>query len=107
MERVEITSASIDKGVLTVTFDSHIYGGKATDEFFLFVYCPFLCAGLLATPVPRSSGLVTVVLPPEWLLPADLVETIPQSDNQSLHLYAFLRSTLSRTSDTIHLSLPL
>ena len=38
VEQVEITSATIDKNVLTVTFDSRVYGGKATDEFFLFVY---------------------------------------------------------------------
>lgn len=105
VEHVEITSASIDKGVLTVTFDSRVYGGKATDEFFLFVYSPALCTGLLATPVPRSSGLVTVVLPPEWLLPAEPTQAFPQSDNRAIHLYAFLRSTRSRTSNTIHLAL--
>ena len=115
VEQVEITSATIDHGVastgsagipLTVTFDSRIYGGKATDEFFLFVYCPALCTGRLATPVPRSSGLVTAVLPPEWLHLAEPTQAFPQSDNRAIHLYAFLRSTRSRTSDTIHLSLP-
>ncbi len=75
VERVEITSASIDNGVLTVIFDSHIYGGKATDEFFLFVYCPALCTGRLATPVPRFSGLATAVLPPEWLHPTEPTQT--------------------------------
>ena len=106
VESVAITSANIDMGVLSVTFDSQYYGGKATDEFYLFIYCPALCAGLLATPVPRSSGLVTAVLPEEWLHPAEPTQAFPQSDNQFLHLYAFLRSTRSRTSDTIHLSLP-
>ncbi|MBQ6742975.1 MAG: hypothetical protein IJR04_10390 [Bacteroidales bacterium] len=106
VESVVITSATINNGALTVTFDTRVYGGKATDEFFLFVYCPALCTGRLATPVPRSSGLVTAVLPPEWLHPAEPTQTFPQSDNQFLHLYAFLRSTRSRTSDTIHLSLP-
>ena len=112
---VVFTSASIDNGdastgsagiPLTVTFDPCPYGGKATDEFFLFVYCPTFCTGRLATPVLRSSGLVTAVLPPEWLHHAEPTQAFPQSDNQSLHLYAFLRSTRSRTSDTIHLSLP-
>ena len=110
VESVVITSAGIDKGILTVTFDNHIYGGKGSDEFFLFVYSPALCTGRLATPVPRSSGLVTAVLPEEWLHPTEPtpsnIQAIPQSDNQSLHLYAFLRSTRSRTSDTIHISLP-
>ena len=110
MEQVKITSAGIDKGILTVTFDNHIYGGKGSDEFFLFVYSPALCTGRLATPVPRSSGLVTAVLPSEWLHPTEPtpsnIQAIPQTDSQSLHLYAFLRSTRGRTSDTIHLSLP-
>jgi hypothetical protein len=112
VEQVEITSATIDKNVLTVTFDNHIYGGKATDEFFLFVYCPALCTGRLVAPVPRSAGLVTAVLPPEWLQPTELTQadtnTLTQSHTNAipLHLYAFLRSTRSRTSDTIHLSLP-
>ena len=112
VEQVEITSATIDNGVLTVTFDSRVYGGKATDEFFLFVYCPTLCAGRLATPVPRSSGLVTAVLPPEWLHPTEPnqtgTNTLTHSHTNafSLHLYAFLRSTRGRTSDTIHISLP-
>lgn len=111
VEQVEITSATINDNVLTVTFDSRVYGGHATDEFFLFVYCPALCTGRLATPVPRSAGLVTAVLPPEWLQPIENPQeestpAIPQSDTHSLHLYAFLRSTHSRTSDTIHLALP-
>lgn len=105
VEQVEITSAIIDNGVLTVTFDNRVYGGRSTDEFFLFVYCPALCSGRLATPVPRSSGLVTAVLPVEWFHPAEPMQTFPQSDNHAIHLYAFLRSTRGRTSDTIHLAL--
>ena len=107
VESVVITSATINNGALTVTFDTRVYGGKATDEFYLFVYSPALCTGRLATPVPRSSGLVTAVLPPEWLHPAEPTQAFPQSDNRAIHLYAFLRSTRSRTSNTIHLSLPL
>lgn len=112
VESVVITSATINNGVLTVTFDTRVYGGKATDEFYLFIYCPALCAGLLATPVPRSAGLLTAVLPPEWLQPTELTQantnTLTHSRTNAfpLHLYAFLRSTRSRTSDTIHLSLP-
>ena len=105
VEQVKITSAGIDKGILTVTFDTRVYGGKGSDEFFLFVYSPALCTGRLATPVPRSSGLVTAILPPEWLQPTEPTQAIPQSDSHALHLYSFLRSTRSRTSDTIHISL--
>lgn len=112
VERVEITSASIDDNVITVTFDSRAYGGKATDEFFLFVYCPALCTGRLATPVPRSAGLVTAILPEKWLYPADPTQTGTNTLTHSsknafpLHLYAFLRSTRGRTSDTIYIPLP-
>lgn len=112
VERVEITSASIDDNVITVTFDSRVNGGRATDEFFLFVYCPALCTGRLATPVPRSAGLVTAILPEEWLHPAEPTQadtnTLTHSHTNAfpLHLYAFLRSTRSRTSDTIYIPLP-
>ena len=86
---VTITSAGISDGLLSVTFDSRSYGGAATDELYLFVYCPALCVGRLATPVPRSTGKVTAVLPDEWL-------------GQPLHLYAFLQGNRLRTSDTIY-----
>ncbi len=56
VERVEITSASIDKGVLTVTFDSHIYGGKATDEFFLIVYFPSYAPAASPPPSPAPPA---------------------------------------------------
>lgn len=105
VESVVITSAGIADGVLTVTFDGHAYGGAATDDFYLFVYCPALCTGRLATPVSRATGRVTAVLPEEWLNPAESTQAIPQSDSQAIHLYAFLRTSRGRTSDTIHLSL--
>lgn len=99
---VSITSASIAEGVLTVTFNSRNYAGDPTDEFYLFVYCPALCTGLLATPVPRSAGEITAVLPDEWLHATPDAATFPHSDNQGLHLYAFLRGKKGRTSDTIY-----
>ena len=89
---VAITSASIADGVLTVSFDSRCYGGEPTDEFHLFVYCPALCTGRLAEPVPRSAGIVTAVLPDEW-------------HSHPLNLYAFLRGSKGRTSDTIYIAL--
>ena len=103
---VDITNAKVENGVLTVTFDSRHYGGDPTDEFHLFIYCPALCTGRLATPVLRSASIVTAVLPDEWLY-ADLdAATFPHSDNQALHLYAFLRGPKGRTSDTIYYAVP-
>ncbi len=58
-------------------------------RLFLFVYSPALCAGILADPVLRSAGHITVDLPTEWL-------------GQPLHLYAFLQGYRLRTSDTIY-----
>ena len=104
---VSITSAGISDGLLSVTFDSRSYGGAATDELYLFVYCPALCAGRLVTPVPRSTGKVTAVLPDEWLQATsdstpDDNHAITHSRNQALHLYAFLQGYRLRTSDTIY-----
>ena len=89
LEKATITSASINDGVLSVTFSSHFHGGSATDQFYLFVYCPALCTGLLAEPVSRSTEEVTAVFPHEW-------------HSHPLHLYAFLRGSKGRTSDTIY-----
>lgn len=86
---VTITSAVIEDGCLTVNFDSHAYDGAATDRLFLFVYSPALCAGILADPVLRSAGRITVDLPAEW-------------HGQPLHLYAFLQGYRLRTSDSVH-----
>lgn len=83
---VSITSAVIEDGCLTVNFDSHAYDGAATNELYLFVYCPALCAGRLATPVLRSAGHITVDLPTEWLQTAaanasDNTNTLTHSHN--------------------------
>ena len=103
-----ITSASIADGVLVVTFDSRCYGGA--DEFYLFVYCPSLYIGRLTTPVPRSAGRLTAVLPTEWLqatpdIAFEETQAITQSWNHTIHLYAFLRGAKGRTSDTIYRAL--
>lgn len=104
---VSITSAVIEDGLLSVTFDSRSYGGAATDRLFLFVYSPALCAGFLADPVLRSAGKVTALLPDEWLQTAaanasDNTNTLTHSHNQTFHLYAFLQGYRLRTSDTIY-----
>lgn len=104
---VSITSAVIEDGCLTVTFDSRAYGGAATDRLFLFVYSSALRAGTLADPVLRSAGHITVDLPTEWLQTAaanasDNTNTLTHSHNQTFHLYAFLQGYRLRTSDTIY-----
>lgn len=104
---VSITSTVIEDGCLTVNFDSHAFDGTATDRLFLFVYSPALCAGFLADPVPRSAGRITVDLPDEWLQTAaanasENTNTLTHSHNQTFHLYAFLRGSRLRTSDTIY-----
>ena len=104
---VSITSAVIEDGCLTVNFDSHAYGGAATDRLFLFVYSSALRAGTLADPVPRSAGKVTALLPDEWLQTAaanasDNTNTLTHSHNQTFHLYAFLQGYRLRTSDSIY-----
>lgn len=89
VRKASITSVTVADGLLTVIFDGYVYGGAATDMFFLFVYSPALCTGFLAAPVPRSAGHITVDLPTEWL-------------GQPLHLYAFLQGYRLRTSDSIY-----
>ena len=102
---VAIIDARVENGVLTVNFDSRHYGGDPTDEFHLFVYCPALCTGRLATPVHRHAGIASAVLPDEWLNANPNAATFPYSDNQGLHIYAFLRGKKGRTSDTIYIAL--
>ena len=90
--KASITSARIDDDVLTVTFDSRYYAGDPTDEFYLFVYCPALCVGHLAAPVPRTAGAVIVQLPIDFR-------------DHPIILYAFFRDTKGYTSDTIYFPL--
>ena len=89
VRKASITSVTVADGLLTVIFDGYVYGGAATDMFFLFVYSHALCTGFLAAPVPRSAGHITVDIPAEWL-------------GQPLHLYAFLQGYRLRTSDSVH-----
>lgn len=89
VRKASITSVTVADGLLTVIFDGYVYGGAATDMFFLFVYSSALCTGFLADPIPRSTGQITVNLPDEW-------------HDQTLHLYAFLQGYRLRTSDTIY-----
>lgn len=86
--KVAISTTTIDAdGVLSVAFDR--LGGAASDQLILFVYCPALCTGLCSSPIPRNVNAVSAELPADWA-------------EQTLHLYAFVRSSRGRTSGTIY-----
>ncbi len=107
VRKASITSVTVADGLLTVIFDGYVYGGAATDMFFLFVYSHALCTGFLADPVLRSAGRITVDLPTEWFQTAaanasDNTNTLTHSHNQTFHLYSFLQGYRLRTSDTIY-----
>lgn len=98
-----ITAAAVDAGgLLSVAFDGFAVGGENADLFHLFVYCPALGCGLLATPVPRLAGRIAVRLPAGWLQPAPDSGAAALQAAAGLHLYAFLLSPRGLTSDTIH-----
>ena len=78
-----------EQNVLCVAFDNRCSISDADDQFFLFVYCPDLRAGVLVPPVPRSAGMTTVTLPAEFT-------------EHPLHLYAFFRDEKRKTSRTIY-----
>ncbi len=86
-----ITSANIgSQGDIHVTFCGCSQSSEnKNDEFYLFVFCPDLCAGHFAQPVARSIGRVDAQIPDEWL-------------GHALHLYAFMRNRKGQTSDTIY-----
>lgn len=100
-----VVAASVEEGVLTVWFDSA--GGKPADEFFLFVYSAAFGDGYLAGPVPRGAGVVSVLLPDEWLDAAhgrrpDGAGAVAQPGAEVVHLYSFVRGYRLRTSDSVH-----
>lgn len=88
---VSITSAAVDaQGVVSVAFSSRHSAAEANDEVYLFVYCPEEREGRLAHPVGRGAGSICAELPLEWR-------------GHVVHLYAFVKSTRSRTSETIYI----
>lgn len=87
---VSITSAEIDaQGIVRVSFSNLYTAQDARDQFYLFVFCPDLHDGAFAPPVARYVGQVSAELPAEWR-------------GHTIHLYAFMKSTKSRTSATIY-----
>lgn len=88
---VTVTSAAVDAlGIVSVSFSSHHAPTEANDEVYLFVYCPDQREGRLAHPVGRGAGCISAELPAEWR-------------GHVVHLYAFVKSTRSRTSETIYI----
>lgn len=85
-----ITSAGIDaEGMVRVTFDGQSTPENQRDKFFLFVFCPDLCAGLFIKPVARTVGVVSAPVLEEWR-------------GHPLHLYAFMKDDRGRTSETVY-----
>ena len=101
LPKVDIVSAKVEGGVLTVGFDCFQRGDGAGEEFYIFVYNAALCAGFLTTPVLCSAGVVTAAVPSEWLEDEEGRGT-EGGVGKVLHLYAFVRGVRGRTSDTIY-----
>ena len=87
------------------------YGDSESGKLGNKMYCPAFCAGRLATPVPRSIGKLTAVLPAEWLkstpenAPSD-TNAITHLHTNAFHLYALLPVTLLHLDKASKLTLP-
>ena len=90
---VALTDATVDAdGVLHVRFEKnplHL-SADANDQVHVYLYCPALQQGLLAQHVYRRTRKLDVMLPDEWA-------------GHDWHLYAFVRDSAGRTSDTVYL----
>ena len=91
LRSVTVTAAEVDaQGNVHVEFHDHYATEKnKNDLFFLFVFCPDLREGHYAKPVERTIGVVDAIIPEEWL-------------GHTLHLYAFMKGSKGRTSETIY-----
>jgi hypothetical protein len=94
VSRANITYAKIDaEGNISVLFDGRANETEdLKDQFFLYVFCPDLRDGRFAQPVTRSIGEVRANVPSEW-------------QGHLLHLYAFMKDSKGRTSETIYVGL--
>ena len=90
LRSVTITAAEVDaQGNVHVEFrDYYATEENKNDLFFLFVFCPDLREGHFARPVERTVGVVDASIPEKWF-------------GHTLHLYAFMKGTKGRTSETI------
>lgn len=92
LRSVTITAAEVDsQGNVHVEFrDYYATEENKNDLFFLFVFCPDLREGHFARPVERTVGVVDASIPEKWF-------------GHALHLYAFMKGTKGRTSETIYI----
>ena len=92
LRSVTITAAEVDsQGNVHVEFrDYYATEENKNDLFFLFVFCPDLREGHFARPVERTVGVVDDSIPEKWF-------------DHTLHLYAFMKGTKGRTSETIYI----
>ena len=92
LRSVTITAAEVDaQGNVHVEFrDYYATDENKNDLFFLFVFCPDLREGHFARPVERTVGVVDASIPEKWF-------------DHALHLYAFMKGTKGRTSETIYI----
>lgn len=89
--KVSIESAEVNaKGVVEVRFTPSLMSDDSDDQFFLYVFCPDLRDGHFAKPVTRSTGVVCAEILPDWC-------------GHILHLYAFMKDSKERTSETIYM----
>ena len=90
---VSIESAEVNaQGIVEVKFTASPLSDGRNDQFFLYVFCPDLRDGRFAQPVTRSIGEVRANVPSEW-------------QGHLLHLYAFMKDSKGRTSETIYVGL--
>ena len=90
---VSIESAEVNaQGIVEVKFTASPLSDGRNDQFFLYVFCPDVRDGRLAQPVTRSIGEVRANVPSEW-------------QGHLLHLYAFMKDSKGRTSETIYVGL--
>ena len=93
MTGVSIESAEVNaQGIVEVKFTASPLSDGRNDQFFLYVFCPDLRDGRFAQPVTRSIGEVRANVPSEW-------------QGHLLHLYAFMKDSKGRTSETIYVGL--
>lgn len=71
---------------ISVPFGANVAAGGAlaSDLVYLFAFCPTLNTGILSTGTPRgdSTATATITLPVQW-------------SGESVHLYGFLRNSLT------------
>lgn len=68
------------------TSQSDIEGADSKDQVFVFVYQPDKNEGVLAPPVLRSSGRVSITVPASW-------------SGMKVHVYGYARATMEKYNE--------